>query len=67
MISRRALLLGVVALAACAGCASGPGSVGVDPTSGSHGPGFASPPTQIQRCTGGVYSRAADLCVSEGP
>ena len=41
MISKRALLLGVVALAACAGCASGPGSVGVDPTSGGHGPGLA--------------------------
>jgi len=62
------LFLGVVALAVCAGCASGPRSVGFDPSSGGNGTGVASPPTnQIQQCTGGVYNRAAGFCVSEGP
>lgn len=70
MMSKGALFLGVVALVACAGCASGPRSVAVDPTSGGDSVGPASPPTvptRIQRCTTGVYNRAADLCVSEGP
>jgi hypothetical protein len=73
MMSKGALFVGVVALVACAGCASGPQSVAVDPTSGGDSVSPASPPTlptvptRIQRCTSGVYNRAADLCVSEGP
>ena len=70
MMSRGTLLLGVVALAACAGCAGGARSVAIDPTSGGDAVGPASPPTvrtPIQRCSTGVYNRAADLCVSEGP
>ena len=65
------LFLGAVALFAFAGCASGPRSVAVDPTSGGDGTSAASPPTvqsPIRRCSGGgVYNRAAGFCVSEGP
>lgn len=63
MMSKGMLLFGVVALAACAGCASGP-------RYGGDAAGPASPSSvqaPIQRCSGGVYNRAAGLCVSEGP
>jgi hypothetical protein len=70
MMSKGALFLGAVALFASAGCTSGPRSVAVDPTSGGDGTSAASPRTiqnPPQRCSSGVYNRAADLCVSEGP
>lgn len=69
-MAKGVLFLGAVALVASAGCASGLRSVAVDPSAGGDGAGPASPPTvqtPTQRCSSGVYSRAADLCVSEGP
>ena len=69
--TRWAAVLGILALTTAAGCAGGTRSVTVDPSLGSNGVGPASPPTvqsRIQDCRGrGVYNRAADLCVSEGP
>ncbi len=66
-----ALFLGIVALTTAAGCASGTRSVAVDPSVGGDGAAPASPPTvqnKILDCRNrGVYNRAADLCVSEGP
>ena len=68
MISRKALLLGALALTLCTGCTGGLRSVAIEPASGD-GAGIASPPTlQVPQCrTSGVYNRAANLCVSEGP
>jgi|KBSSwiStaDraftv2_1062776.scaffolds.fasta_scaffold822943_2 hypothetical protein len=63
---RGVLLLGVLALMVGAGCAT-PGSTAFDPTLTRDG--AASPSTvQSLGCRNrGVYNRAADLCVSEGP
>jgi len=68
--TRWAGVLGIVVLTAAAGCAGGTRSMTVDPRLGGNGAGPASPPVQsrILDCRGrGVYNRAADLCVSEGP
>ena len=70
-LTKCAGFLGIVALTTAAGCAGGTGSAVVDPSLGSNGTGPASPPTvqsQSKDCRNrGVYNRAADLCVSEGP
>jgi hypothetical protein len=61
MSFKGALVVGLVAVAACAGCATGTGSVAVE--------GQASPPTvgdDTEKCDGGTYNRAAGFCVSEG-
>jgi hypothetical protein len=66
MSVKSALVVGLVA-AAFAGCATGTGSMAVDPTGSVEGQ--ASPPTwndNVDRCEGGTYNRAAGLCVSEG-
>ena len=65
-------LLGVVALTALAGCASGTGSLtAADSTVVGDHAGRASPSTlqaPVLNCRNrGVYNRAANLCVSEGP
>ena len=69
--TRWAGVLGIVALATATGCAGGTRSVTVDPSLRANSAGPAPPPTvqsRIQDCRGrGVYNRAADLCVSEGP
>ena len=59
MTSRSALLLGLVALAMCAGCST-------IATSDSTGSGLASPPAPFPRCPDGIYNRAAGICVSPG-
>ena len=65
-------LLGIVALTAVAGCASGAASL-TPGDSGLRGDTAnpAAPSTlqnRILSCRNrGVYNRAADLCVSEGP
>lgn len=60
MTSRAAFLLGVLALILCVGCAGPSGFVGNDP-------GFGDS-SGIPDCRNrGVYNRAADRCVSEGP
>ena len=70
-LTKYAGFLGIVALTAAAGCAGGTRSAAVDPSLGGNGTGPASPPTvqsQSHNCRDrGVYNRAADLCVSEGP
>ena len=68
MIAKTALLLGALALTVCTGCAGGLRPVAVEPASGD-GAGIASPPTlQVPQCrNSGLYNRAANLCVSEGP
>ena len=63
MISKRAAVLGLglVALVACAGCATGTRSVAGDSN------GLASPATvEIQKCAGGWYDAAAGVCDSMG-
>ena len=64
-----ALLLGVLALIAMTGCASG---VGSRSTSDSGFRGYGADPAAVGTRTldcrnRGVYNRAADRCVSEGP
>jgi hypothetical protein len=68
-MSRGLLVLGALVVTLCAGCAGAPGSLAVDPTLSGAAAGTASPPTlQVPRCrNAGVYNRAANLCVSEGP
>jgi hypothetical protein len=69
MSLRGAVLVGLVAVAACAGCATGTGSVGANSGAIGATEGQASPPgvgNDIQMCNGATYNRAADLCVSEG-
>jgi hypothetical protein len=66
MVSRSAWFLGVLALVACAGCASG----GAGPSSGGDPAAHYTSPAlpEVLDCRGrGVYNRAANLCVSEGP
>jgi hypothetical protein len=72
MARRFTLLLCIGALMAAAGCASGTGSLTADDTSVlSDGAGQATssaPQRPVLNCRNrGVYNRAADLCVSEGP
>jgi hypothetical protein len=60
MSFKNALVIGLVAVIACAGCATGTGTV----------EGQASPLTVdsgIEKCDGGMYNRAAGFCVSGGP
>ena len=60
MIAMRVAVLGLVALAACAGCATGTRSV----ASGSNG--LASPATvQAPKCEG-LYDAVAGVCDSLG-
>lgn len=61
MISMRVAVFGLVALAACAGCATGTRSVGI----GSNG--AASPATaEVQKQCEGWYNAAASVCDSMG-
>ena len=60
MTSMRIAVLGLIALAACAGCATGTRSVSKSST------GMASPaPAQVQRCEG-WYDAAAGVCDTMG-
>ena len=65
----RALIVGLIALAAGLGCATGPRGPAVDASDKGTAAGLASPtvpPDEIPRCDG-TYNRAAGLCASEGP
>jgi len=69
VFSARALIVGFVALAACAGCATGTRSASVDTRDDGTVTSQASPATagdEIPTCGDGSYNRAARLCVSEG-
>jgi hypothetical protein len=60
MSFKGALVVGLVAVTVCAGCAAGTGTV----------EGQASPligDSGIEKCDSGIYNRAAGLCVSAGP
>ena len=60
MSFKSSLIISLVAVTVCAGCATG--GVTVD--------GQASPRTVdngIEKCDGGIYNRAAGFCVSGGP
>jgi len=71
MSFKHAIVLGLVAVAACAGCATGTGSAGLGSTVTSGAGSQAFPidvGRDIERCSsGGVYNRAAGFCVSNGP
>ena len=72
MTITRVLVLGVVVLTVATGCASGIDSASApDPSLRGDGAGSGSSPAlqhPILDCRNrGVYSRAANLCVSEGP
>ena len=69
VVSAPALIVGFVALAAGAGCATGTRSASVDTRERGTVTGQASPATagdEIPTCRDGSYDRAAGLCVSEG-
>ena len=64
----RMLVVGVVALAACTGCAPGTGSL-AESNASDVIEGQASPLTtgsDMGHCDGLTYNRAAGMCVSEG-
>jgi hypothetical protein len=71
---KSALVVGLVAAAACAGCATGPGYVATSSWEAWAAEGMASPWSDDVRqsyrfggCSGGgTYNRASGLCVSEG-
>jgi hypothetical protein len=72
MSLRSALLAGIVAAAACGGCATSTRPVATSADWWAV-EGYASPPMWNVRdayrpegCSGGTYNRAAWLCVSEG-
>ena len=72
MTRRFTLFLCIGALMAAAGCASGTGSLTADDPSvlgDGAGQAYSSAPQRpVLNCRNrGVYNRAADLCVSEGP
>ena len=71
MTITNALLIGFVVLTAATGCASPIGSgAAADPSVRDNAAGVAAPPvrSQFPDCRNrGVYNRATNLCVSEGP
>jgi hypothetical protein len=69
--SKGALVLGMLALAACAGCASATRPVAVDTSSHGDAAGQAAPATideGVRACErdGGWYDRVAGACDSDG-
>ena len=62
-MSMRIAVLGLIALAACAGCATGASSI----ASNGNGSGMASPTTvEVPKCEGGWYDAVAGACDSMG-
>ena len=64
-MSMRIAVLGLVVLAACAGCATGTGSV----AGNGNGNGMASPANatvEVPKCEGGWYDTVAAVCDSVG-
>ena len=60
-MSMRIAVLGLVVLAACAGCATGASSIA------GNGNGMASPTTvEVPKCEGGWYDAVAGACDSMG-
>ena len=63
-----AFVIGIAALAVCAGCTTGSGSRTMGSASDPSIDGQASPgfDRTIESCRSGVYNRAVGGCVSEG-
>jgi hypothetical protein len=59
MAYKWAILSGLVALAACGGCATSWQSNG-------NGAALTSPTVTVPQCRDGVYNRAAAMCLSPG-